>query len=546
MEYYLYVSSKATCDPCRTIFLCAPGHAAATEHEVKAFAKESGWLDLAEEQEAVLVAPLAPQGWEQESLDSLKQLYGALRNSVTTRSGIAIWGRSGKLWLWETLLYLVGYGDGADYAGNVLLKHPNQFAATALIGGLPSDFSQGDLPSDHFMTMGVSRDYAVKNRDIPMQLWLFPKEGCRVEALCTYVNRTNLADRTEQVRMDSTDGSMTGIRYYNAQHPAQELRVYSGADSCPDRTLSSFIMGRCFSHAIRWKNGPDGTLAYGDSKESFYQNPRFLRRTVTVGAFSYDYFVHLPKGMNKADVKGLPLVFTVHGRGEPAWLFTEKNGWDTLGDQTRDFVLVSPDSPGNIWFLPRDGEAFPAMIQAMAEEFEIDLSRVYLTGFSNGAMITREVALKYPTLFAAISPWNGPSGDTAFMMREDSNQMPHKLEANLQALLDDFQREGYELPCAFCFGDQDPGIPRAEDLFIAPFIRANHCDPKAKFGSLSKVKKDRFRSEYYYNAEGVPMVTVTTMKNMPHGAIPEESEAVWNYLKQFKRSPGEKKIEVLK
>ena len=64
--------------------------------------------------------------------------------------------------------------------------------------------------------------------------------------------------------------------------------------------------------------------------------------------------------------------------------FADKNGWDRLADETREFVYCSPDSPGNIWQLRRDGIALRHMIEKICDEYELDREQVYLSGFSNG------------------------------------------------------------------------------------------------------------------------------------------------------------------
>ncbi len=65
---FYYVSSLANVyTPAKTIFLCAPDLEARSREGLERFAKESGWLELAEEDGAVLVMPLAEEGWHKES-----------------------------------------------------------------------------------------------------------------------------------------------------------------------------------------------------------------------------------------------------------------------------------------------------------------------------------------------------------------------------------------------------------------------------------------------------------------------------------------------
>lgn len=505
----------------RTIYLCAPEKDAATLETARAFAVSSGWRDIAEEESAVLVVPAAPKGWTAESDRLLLDLYNETKNSFKSRSGQAIWGRSGSLWCWETILYVVGYREGAVFAGNVTAAHPGFAAATALVEGLPTDFSAGERPSDHWMTARVSSDYAVKNKDIPVCLWVF--------------NQT-------------PEAAAPTLAHF---HGMTRLVTDRFAD---ETARSRFIFKEQFAHAIRWKNGPDGTLAQAEGKEEFYNDPRYIRHTAVVGDTGYDYFVHLPAGKTAEQVKGLPVVFTIHGRGEPAWMFTAKNGWDALADETGEFILVSPDSPGNIWFIQRDGDAFSHIIDQLAQNYGIDTERVYLTGFSNGAIMTREMAYSHPELFAAVSPSNGPWFDTRSMQLIDASKPPKEPAPEIRAMMDRFRREGWQMPCAIFYGDNDPTADPDKDAAPGLFLAANGCadQPAAVLDGSNYFtpengyrEGDRFHTEVYRAADGTARVLITAMKNMPHGAIAEESRLIWEFVKHFRRRKGQKQVELV-
>ncbi|MCD8023781.1 MAG: prolyl oligopeptidase family serine peptidase [Lachnospiraceae bacterium] len=599
-----------------TIYLCPPGAHAAAAALAEEYAIRSGWQALAEESGSVLVVPLVPEGWEKEPKSLLKDIYKETKNQFLSRSGEAIWGRSGRLWCWETMLYLVGYEDGAVFAGNVLSAHPNMFAAAALVDGTPDDDSAGEEYSDHWLVPGASEATRKRNREIPVHLWLCRCSGCdqensrkgmdSVQQNCADdgslddgadfalgqnpVNDADPASEKSRVRSERQEeaaryfsGSFgscvssavrlpgwSGEKIVSEEHPAHQVWMLTQDEAVDEKERNRTILKECFEHVIRWKNTPDGTLALRNSKKEFYNNPAFQKRTVDVDGRSYDYFIHLPvrredtgrsnqsckdgavfsqAGSEQNDpgfctaseaeqkgVKKLPLVFTVHGRGEPAWLFTTKNGWDTLADETGEFILVSPDSPGNIWFLPRDGAVFPAIVCDMAEHYPIDTERIYLTGFSNGGMMVREVAVRYPELFAGVSPWNAPVGNTGAMMKADSNDMAPQYDEEFTAILQNFLKSGYEMPCAFIFGDQDNAANAASDLMVQPMLTANGCLVQMKENG------DRYTETFYQNEEGVTMVTVTVMKDMPHGALLEESRHTWEFLKQFSRKKGNETI----
>lgn len=546
---YTYTSTKAGYDPAKTYYVCAPAQDAADLDSAAQFAETSGWREAAEEQGAILVMPVAPQGWDALPPTLFMDIYSETRNKFRTRSGNALWGRQGSLWCWETVLYLAGYGDGAVFAGNALVKCPNMFAATVLVGDAPADFSAGDEPSSHWFVKNVSAGYSKKNRDIPVCLWMLGG-GKRADQAAEYFSASNGTDYARPAHM--TLGGYETRLWQSPKRPAHQVQTFDGQFKATP-ALTDLIVKELFSHAIRWKDGPDGTLDWVDSKDEFYRDPRFIRHTVTVNGNDYDFFAHLPAGMSKEEAAGLPLVFTVHGRGEPAWMFTTKNGWDKLADETKAFIVVSPDSPGNIWFLDRDGEAFPKMIRAMEELYHIDTSRVYLTGFSNGGMMVREVGVRYPELFAGVSPWNAPRMDSFTLHKEDSPAMPDHFGPEMDDLITRFLNSGFELPYYFCYGDSDPAASPKENLLLDTVLKANgrtretvSADSAAQYpDEAGYTQGDRFSTVFYSCADGSARVAVTTMRDMPHGAIHDESRAVWNFLKQFRRLPGARSISMV-
>jgi poly(3-hydroxybutyrate) depolymerase len=541
-EIFYYISSKAnTFTPAKTIFVCAPQKEASSYEAVEQFAKNSGWLDEAEEDGAVLVLPIARNGWQQESPSLIAEIYNETRQKFMSRQGDSIPGRAGFIWCWETLIYLVGYEEGAVFAGNVTVTHPNRFASVALVNGVPNDYTNQSKPSDHWLVRDISKDYSVKNREIPVCLWMLGKEEDFAKEALSYFSKSNQI--THEAKIEEYDGINTNL-YQNASEEAPQIRVSIGNfEAKPE--LAKTIMHQFFNNFIRWKNAPDGTLKPYLSKTDFYNSTRFRKDDVVVNDVKYDFFTYLPEGLETQDVADMPVVFSVHGRGEPSWIFATKNGWDILADETKDFILVLPDSPQNIWLFDRDGTVFSHIIDKLYNVYAIDKTRVYLTGFSNGGMITRQVANHFPELFAAISPWNAPFHD-------EFNEIISR---------------GYDLPCFICAGDNDEKVAWEDvDCLLENMLKINHCETKEDQSDIpvtftpdeirdannyyTKENKyidgDRFQTFVYNSVAGHNRVSLTLMKNMPHGAVYDQSRAAWEFLKRFKRFEGSVKVSELK
>ena len=163
---YVYVSSRASVDPVKTVIVCPPEENAQTVEDAERFARASGWVDAVEADASVLVVAIAPEGWDAVPADLPYRLYQENRRSFKS-SGTGSAAAGGSLWAWETLIYLVGYADGATFAGNFQLSCPGFAAASVLVDGSPTNIAVLDEPSIHWL-VSQPRDYAAKNRDIPM------------------------------------------------------------------------------------------------------------------------------------------------------------------------------------------------------------------------------------------------------------------------------------------------------------------------------------------------------------------------------------------
>lgn len=231
--------------------------------------------------------------------------------------------------------------------------------------------------------------------------------------------------------------------------------------------------------------------------------------------------------------------------GEPAWMFSTKNGWVILADETKEFILVLLDSLQNIWLFDRDSKVFASIIDKLHEVYAIDKTRVYLTGFSNGGIITLQMTNYYPELFAAISPWNTPFRDE----------------------FDEILSKGYEMPCYICAGDSDQKVAWEDiESLHENMLKINNCKIKEDKSNLpirfipDEIKNtsnyytketgykegERFQTYLYYNSAGQTRVCLTIMKNMPHGAVYDESRAAWGFLKRFRRLDGSQKVIEIK
>ncbi len=508
-EFFSFVSTRAGSDPVKTIFLCPPDSAAGTKESAEAFACSSGWLDQAEADGALLIVPIAEHGWASESEDLLCDIYNKHRNNFIAPSHSTILGRKGSVWTWEPLIHVVGYEEGACFAGNALVAHPCFSATTTLIDGVPSSFRAAERSCDCWFVPSPKMPIP-KNRDVSVAV-LLGGSAAEDEETLSYCKSVSEA-------------------------PYFLVRPELGGDSSDIafRVLHDFM-----NHVVRWKNSPTGTLQWRASREEFYRDSRFIHGAAELRSLSYCYALHLPQGRGPEDVAGLPLVISLHGRGEPAWLFADKNGWEDLADETGEFALVQIDSPGNIWSQFRDEGIIGLIREELIDRYGFDGTRIYLTGFSNGAAFTWQQASTHPDIFAAASPWNCPP-EAAIAGSGMGDYL----------LAPSFAASGYQIPLWICAGDADAKAP-LEARLVQEAVQADGClpagetVPQCHYGAgRGYAEGNRFETTAYLDAEGHCLVESTVMKDMPHGAIHDEARAAWRFMKQFRRPQGSKIVEV--
>ena len=151
------------------------------------------------------------------------------------------------------------------------------------------------------------------------------------------------------------------------------------------------------------------TLAPGD----------YERRLMDQGR-NRSYLLHIPP---KQGNEPLPVVVNFHGGGGNAWQHRKWTRMNAHADRNA-YVVIYPNGTGRVpdkllvWNAGHccgyatlhgiDDVGFTfAAIEEASTLTSIDLSRIYLTGLSNGAMMVYRIAAEYPERIAAIAPIAG-------------------------------------------------------------------------------------------------------------------------------------------
>lgn len=148
-------------------------------------------------------------------------------------------------------------------------------------------------------------------------------------------------------------------------------------------------------------------------------------------AFAYQgqtrhYLLRLPPGLPIAPSPGqqsrrqLPLVLVLHGGGGNAWNAEQMTGFTRKGRQA-GFIVAYPEGTGRLenWLLTwnadhccgqamrnrsDDAGFIRALINDLVYRYPVDPRRIYITGLSNGGMMTHRLGIALSDQVAAIAP----------------------------------------------------------------------------------------------------------------------------------------------
>ena len=250
------------------------------------------------------------------------------------------------------------------------------------------------------------------------------------------------------------------------------------------------------------------------------------------------YLLHIPPQYNGSE--SFPLVIALHGGGGNSENMMEKTGFNNLSDE-KGFIVVYPDGVGRFknrlltWNAVHCcGYAFDnniddvgfirALIEKLQNNLNIDSKRIYVTGHSNGGMMTYRLGAELSDIIAAIAPLAGTIGgkenDNSTLIIITEPNYPVSVIA-LHGLLDE------SVPY-----DGGRGNNTRNDRFdlsvnesISFWVEHNECDitPNRNISDSGNVVID-----YYLNGENESEVALVTVINGGHAWFGSDKDTTEN------------------
>ncbi len=340
-------------------------------------------------------------------------------------------------------VFLVGHDSGGAMAMRLACQPPVAFAGVAIVSALMWDFTARNCPQGHPPTSILF----VHGRGSE----LFPVDGAAseapvnaarlgVRATLDFWLRANAcpASSSGSTERFSVTGCAGGTRVGYVGIPgALQAWVHGGRPYALNRhgvdtasTIESFFFG--------------GSEAAGPSGERPNETPR-------------DYLVYVPHTYDARTP--MPVMVMLHGRPSNAAAMARITDMNSIA-RRHGFIVVYPEGLNNEWNaqfdlytkstrsvhtsgnesvgLKQDDVGFlKALMADLRLDLNIDASRLYIAGFSNGGFMTLRMACSATDTFAAFA----------------------EVGAALYPVMADPCRQSPPSPILFMHGSKDPSIP---------------------------------------------------------------------------------------
>ena len=178
--------------------------------------------------------------------------------------------------------------------------------------------------------------------------------------------------------------------------------------------------------------GGGGSENVSSSEESYAQ-PGDFTFSLLIDGLNRTYLVHVPQNYSLS--QSHPVIFALHGGGGSAEKMVEltKGGFNAISEREK-VLVVYPNAVENHWNDGRnldiyysqrenvdDVKFISSLIDWCTEKYKIDLKRVYITGFSNGALMSFRLISDLGHRIAAAAPVCGSISETFYPLFNTEN-----------------------------------------------------------------------------------------------------------------------------
>ncbi|MFB4274539.1 PHB depolymerase family esterase [Nonomuraea sp. MTCD27] len=481
---------------------------------------DSGWIKLADREKFLLYVfePGLSGSWgtaEQEQV-YIETAYGNI--SLNSSEGRGTW------YLPPESYYVVGYDTAGSVLQKMVMKDPTLVAAAAFVNAsdIGGDFL-ASLDSNYYPTPDRNGNL-VASSNVPLPVWIISKDLSQ--------NTSHVIDYWKEANQtgNRSTGFQGGKIYYQKHGTLHGYVADSSRTAVAVRekknlrndTVSSEKIYEDFLSLYTRYGGNVGGNTVGSRPD--YQKLGVQFKTLVLDGRLREYMVYVPRKAKEAARRGedVPAVFSLHGSGMTMYaMFDYSRWWEVADDE--GFILVVPtglNTTNRTGWNTSDTSIDMSYIQLLLDEvkaeYNVDASRIYLGGQSNGSMMTQAIGrnLALSKNFAALGSTSGGGTSTDY----SGEVLPFFL------LFGEFDFWPYQLSTPTVGNSMTYWINRNDALGTATT-------------PASEETNGRYLIYKWNNADGVNVVRYGVTKGRGHSIIPEEMRLLWNWYELWKKAP---------
>lgn len=489
---------------------------------------EGFWRNLSEETNtALIILEARPGGWSREDIQSEVTYCEESFKRAISRVHFS---------LNEATYYIIGIGAGAYPAVTYGLLNSSLFSCVLADG----DYHLAPKLMDQLAAIRSDHDPAASKLDVPMPVWLVDRDTSENDRVLTnYLRSAKAVDRGISVPLAKVwqqdarkiAGELDEVPIVEIRHTDKET-----ATSVEKETLWREMVFFALERK-RWLGIGNGSFRAARS----WKDMGLKRFEGEYGGITREWFVYEPGAYRLDPEKKYPLLLAIHGYSCSGQLFAENTEWHAVGEKRDFFVLYVSALPSNASFdgctvpLPTwnsigltaeadDVSYIRTVLDKVCMDYPIDAERIYVSGHSNGSLMTQRLMVEMPERFAAFAP---QGASMFFNFRSES----------------DFHRwtipnDGIVRPVWLMMGSDDIGDRdeiadgNSNDLFISRMCFVNGIDRKKE----QILENGKYTTHSYLSSQGIPLVRFTSIRNTPHSFTHEFAQIYWNeFLCHFRR-----------
>lgn len=484
---------------------------------------------LAEDQHFLLLFPNPTEaGWNADGkadMDYLDRCFAQLRGA-----SLKVNGFNGMLF------YIATTPAASALLADMMALRPGTMAAT-MLAQLPEGYA---LPE--------------KALGVECAAW------CPPGAVAEYLKKANAA---------SDKGDENGIAFFQGKNP--EVRLFVSGQAITAQMVCT-AWEKLFGKSRRWQNDVYGHYHTRTDFTARGFAAHFKDTSLGVNdGFAHTWYEYIPPQLRDTTEK-VPLVFYFHGVNCVPLYGAEQSCWHDIADR-ENFIVVYP-APAiakswniyNLPIIPSDFAFVLALIEHMKQVHPIDESRIYLSGFSMGGMMSHALSAAYPEKFAAAAPnnafafnrYNDPVKALSGFLRDiPPEKIGHTHYSAIQADEKKAANPALRMPIFQTAGDIDgliaswPVTAETDDIrskTIRFWQDYNNIPQRGlDSGNLSGLAADetrwqdeekRYQLQSWTSADDskLPLLQLVIAQRMPHAVDLVEIQWSWEYMKHFSRA----------